>query len=221
MTHASTSELSPSASMAFYERYPMMKPYVGDRYPAATTRLLLIGESHYLPTGSCQHATPGSWYDGAYATLSPEEIRWISTAAILRGAIKERFRQKAHRIWKNAFEAINAAGPKYADAANVAADIAFYNFFLRPAMRGQSLACTPRDEAMANDAFAHHYRDLEPTAVVFLSVLAHSHLHAPPGAKIIATAHPLSAWWNRASSARRGKSGREVLCEYVATTAWP
>jgi hypothetical protein len=74
---------------------------------------------------------------------------------------------------------------------------------------------------MANAAFELHCRDLKPTAVVFLSVLAHSHFQAPPGVKFIVTAHPSSAWWNRQSKARGGKSGRQILSEYIATTVWP
>lgn len=199
----------------------MMKPYVGGRYRNSTTKLLLIGESHYLPERSQQHVTPGQWYDGTSATLSQEEKRWNNTKEILRGAVETKFREKAHWLWKNSFDAINAAGPKYVDYREVAKDIAFYNFFLRPAIHGRSLACEPKDVAMANDAFMLHYRDLEPTAVVFLSVLAHRHFHAPPGVKVISTTHPSSAWWNRISKARGGKSGRQILSDYIATTVWP
>jgi hypothetical protein len=199
----------------------MMKPYVGSRYGDRTTKLLLIGESHYLPDGATQGETPADWYDGTSATLSQEEIRWINTAAIVEGAVKSNFPKKPHWIWKNAFKEINAAGPRYPDYKRVADDVAFYNFFLRPAMRGLSLACEPRDVAMANDAFMLHCGDLKPSAVVFLSVLAHSHFHAPPGVKVIATTHPSSAWWNRESRARGGKSGRQILSEYIATTVWP
>jgi len=208
----------------FYVNYPMMQPYVGDRYHGATTKLLLIGESHYLPLRSRQHLTASDWYGGTSATLTEEEKIWISTAPIIRGAVAENFRKKAHWIWKNAFKVINEAGPKYADYKLVAKDIAFFNFFLRPAKTGKSLGVTPDDVVIANDAFALHHSALRPTAVIFLSALAHANFKAPPaarGTKVVVTMHPSSAWWNRASKKRGNKSGRQILHDYIATTSWP
>lgn len=210
-----------SAAKRFYASYPMMQPYVGDRFREATTKLLLIGESHYLPHDSSQHLSPEDWYGGTSATLRAAEKIWISTAQIVRGAVAAKFANKAHWIWKNAFETINAAGPKYADYASVAGDVAFYNFFLRPAKRGLSLECRPEDEALANEAFSLHYENLQPSCVIFLSVLARRHFRATPGVKVIATTHPSSAWWNRTARTRGNRSGRQILHDYVATTRWP
>ena len=69
--------------MNFYKRYPMMCPYVGNNFPGANTpSFLLIGESHYLPEDS-QHFRAETWYASSSDTLSPDEIEWIGTAAIL------------------------------------------------------------------------------------------------------------------------------------------
>jgi hypothetical protein len=45
--------------MNFYERYPIMLPYVGNRFRmAGVPSLLLIGESHYLPKGRREYVAP-------------------------------------------------------------------------------------------------------------------------------------------------------------------
>jgi hypothetical protein len=210
----------------FYTRYPMMAPHVGDNYHRRTSpSLLLVGESHYLPHGASQHLKPTDWYGGDRQTLKPEEARWLDTAGILANACKQGFPRKAHWIWKNAFEVINAAGPQYADARQVANDIAFVNFFLRPAPeKGGSLAghLTPQDIDIANAAFAMHLEQLAPTAVVFVSRLARRNFRpaASFAIPVISTPHPTSHWWNRVSPRYGGKRGRDVLADYVASLDW-
>jgi hypothetical protein len=89
--------------MNFYDQYPMMRPYVGKNFHDANTpSLLLIGESHYFPEHSSQHLSAETWYASSSDTLSPDEIEWISTAALLENSRAEDFSNKAHRsIWSN------------------------------------------------------------------------------------------------------------------------
>ena len=96
-------------------RYPTMKPFGKAFGQGAGPALLLVGESHYLPEGSTQHLDPTSWYGGDSTTLSETEVHWISTPRIIREARAEGFANRAHWIWKNGFEAINEAGPRYVD----------------------------------------------------------------------------------------------------------
>jgi hypothetical protein len=209
--------------MNFYQRYPMMRPYVGDAFrDRDKPSLLLIGESHYLPGESTQHLNAGAWYEGGAETLSPDETEWISTAAILRDSRAAGFSNKAHSIWSNAFREINEHGPQYADYREVADNIAFYNFFLRPGLEGESLDVCAQDVQFANEAFHAHYDALKPSAVIFLSSLAHFHFQPsqPLSAPIIATPHPGCKWWNRVAQKYGNKKGREILAEFIATTTW-
>ncbi len=205
----------------------MMRPHVGERWTLRTgPSLLLVGESHYLPEGSTQQLKPVTWYGGDSTTLSPEARRWIDTPQILENACAKHFAVKAHWIWKNAFEVINAAGPRYSDFREVAKDVAFLNFFLRPApVKGGSLGgfLKPEDIERANAAFAMHLERLAPTAIVFMSRLARRRFQ--PAASfdipIASTPHPTCHWWNRASKRYGGKRGRDVLTEFVAGLGWP
>jgi len=209
--------------MRFYDQYPMMKPFVGQRFrDPRKPSILLVGESHYLPKESSIHMDPASWYAGTADALSAREISWISTAAGVRFACDQRFKNKAFSIWRNSFKVINASGPRYGDFVRVADDIAFYNFFLRPAYQGLSVKVTALDEPFANEAFTMWCRELTPTIVVFLSALAHRSLrNREVNTSVAVVPHPASQWWSRASSPYGGKPGREALAECIAALHWP
>jgi hypothetical protein len=211
--------------MNFYERYPMMRPYVGTNFHGANTpSLLLIGESHYLPEGSSQHLSPETWYASSSDTLSPTEIEWISTAALLKDSREKGFSNKAHRsIWSNPLWEINEYGPRYSDYKCVADEIAFYNFFFRPASEGASLDVSTQDVEFANEAFRAHHEVLKPSAIVFLSSLARNHFHLsePLSVPVITTPHPGCQWWNRAAQKYGNKRGRDILADFIKTTNWP
>jgi len=201
-----------------------MKPYVGKNYSSTDIpSLLLIGESHYIPDDSELDTSPEAWYSGNSSTLSVDELYYISTAQIIENSRAERFSNKAHSIWRNSFLEINQFGPDYDDYTRVADDIAFYNFFLRPAFTGDSLVVTPQDVEIANEAFRAHYETLKPTAVIFLSSLAHNNFHSNETVSIpvIATPHPGCEWWNRKAKKYGNKRGRDILADYIRTTNWP
>jgi hypothetical protein len=211
--------------MNFYKQYPMMRPYIGNNFhDGDTPSLLLIGESHYLPDSSTQHLNAETWYSSSSETLSSDEIGYISTAALVKGARANDFSNKAHRaIWGNPFQEINEFGPRYSDYKRVADDIAFYNFFLRPGLEGHSLDVSPQDVEFANEAFRIHYQALKPTAIIFLSSLAHKYFHPsePPSVPVKATPHPGSRWWNRVAKTYCNKKGRDILADFIKTTNWP
>jgi len=200
-----------------------MRPYVGNNFhDARTPSILLIGESHYLPKGSSQHLNADTWYEGNRDTLSADEVDYISTASLINEGCKEGFSNKAFAIWRSSFREINEYGPRYSDYTRVADDIAFYNFFLRPSLEGESLKVALQDHEIANDAFRLHYRVLKPTAIILLSSLAREHLDPPePPVPVVAAPHPASQWWNRVSHRYGNKKGREVLADFIKTINWP
>ncbi len=155
--------------MKFYEQYPMMRPYVGKHYyDTRTPSLLLIGESHYIPEGSQHDITPEAWYYANSTTIQDDDlVFYISTSKIIEKSRTDGFSNAAHSIWRNSFSEINQFGPSYSDYKRVADDIAFYNFFLRPAFTGDSLEVKPQDTEFANEAFIGHCEKLKPTASHF------------------------------------------------------
>jgi hypothetical protein len=212
--------------MNFYVQYPVMRPYVGkDFHKVGNPSILLIGESHYLDEESPQRSSPEAWYSGGSGALSEYEITFINTARLFEDSRAEGFRKKAHSIMRNALSVINENGPRYPDYRLVADNIAFYNFFLRPAVDGGSLGAelSSQDIEIANEAFRTHFEALKPTAVVFLSSLAHNNFNPLPelSVPVIATPHPGSKWWNLAAAKYGNRRGKDILGDFIKTTNWP
>lgn len=200
------------------DRYPMMKPYVGDKYITGGPKsLLLIGESHYLPEGSTQHLTPESWYSSDSTTLDPTERGWISTSQIIIGSKAANFKNRAHSIYKRAFVEINTNGPKYPDYKDVADEIVYYNYFQRPALYRKSLVVSPKDADIAEQRFHEVVAQYKPAAIVFLSKLAFRWCKGQRelGIPVVATPHPGCAHWNRLCKQYEGKRGRDLLGDLV------
>jgi hypothetical protein len=207
----------------FYRNYPTMTPFVGQRFAdRGRPAVLLVGESHYLPNDSVAHLQSELWYAGTSDALSAREKTWMNTAEGMTAARRERFKNRAHSIWRHSLRIFNAHGPRHDDFAAAAQDIAFYNFFLRPAREGKSLQVTSQDEDFANLAFEHWRQRLAPTFVIFLSALAYRSLRVRSSETPTAVVpHPASHWWNRTSPKYGGKSGRARFAELVDALQWP
>jgi hypothetical protein len=207
--------------MNFYRQYPMMEPYVGNNFHGdGIPALLVIGESHYLEEGVTVHLDPDAWYSGSSADMSPEQLEWIDNSTILKKSRAGNF--SSHTHFRNAFRVINDSGPRYADFTCVADDVAYYNFFLRPALEGISLDVCAQDVAIANEAFIAHFAKLQPTAVIFLSMKAFRELNhsIPEAIDVVATPHPSCAWWNKIAPSYGNRRGQDILADFI-TKIWP
>jgi len=60
-------------SIEIYQRYSLLKPFVGSNYGTTYPKILLIAESHYLPPESKVHIDVESWYAGSEENLNPKE----------------------------------------------------------------------------------------------------------------------------------------------------
>lgn len=208
-----------------YNRYPQMQPYRGAQYGKGDfPKLLLIGESHYLPikpVPSKQHLTVDSWYKGQASTLTEVEKRYTNITDIITRAKAREFSDKEKSIFRNAFQVINTYGPNLKKFCDVSDYVVFYNFFLRPAKYGKSLKVKEQDCIHANDVFKLVYQKYQPDAVVFLSRLAgkkHFQLREMVAVPLVVTPHPSCAWWYRRPKPKNGKeqkNGKELLGDFV------
>ncbi|SHK79600.1 hypothetical protein [Fibrobacter sp. UWEL] len=106
----------------FYTKHPYMQPFVGENYDSPNhKKLLLVGESHYMPEHSTVHHHVNEWYHGA-PVLSIEEQRYCDTAGTRAyksgrfGEVVEKHLQSVLPVDGNAWE-----------------ETASINYYMRPA----------------------------------------------------------------------------------------
>lgn len=218
-------------SIPFYQSHWYMLPFVGDNYESPKhKKLLLIGESHYMPEGATLHHDVDRWYDEV-PNLSHEEERWCDT----RGTRE----WKSGQFGKNIDSAIRRIFQVESD--NAFQEMASYNYFLRPADSKKSFKdiCTERDCMEAVRMFGILLDILKPDLIVFVSKFAFDYAEwidfpkvfncrlwdytAKNNMDYIFTEHPSSSWWNRVVKMKtgssddyfRGMTSRDFFCTWL------
>lgn len=125
---SNTSYDSQFQSVPFYKSHPYMMPFVGDDYESSKhKKLLLVGESFYLPEGATVHHDADSWY--GTPSLTEDERNWCNTRGTREG--------KSGRFGKEIDRCLNLVLPS---GGNGWHQVAFLNYFLRPADDRQSIS---------------------------------------------------------------------------------
>jgi hypothetical protein len=185
--------------------------------------LLVLGESHYLPKLSTIHLNPRDWYSATECQLTDKERDWISTAKIIAESKKKGFRIKAHWIYKNIAREVSAAGGGENDFIEAIEDVAFYNYFQRPAIYGASLRVDPRDREVAEQVFHWVVSELKPELLIFTSRKAGwecAQFLRECDIPSRNTPHPTCRWWNKASRAYGGVTGRTFFRDFLIEQTW-
>ncbi len=206
-------------------RFPCMQPWIGSRYrDDRHKRLLVIGESHYLPPDSTIHHDPDRWYRSTQDDLSEEEVRWASTIGNITGRW-----YRAHTIYR----AIQTEIARTLTDAGVTPDafplnhIAYCNYFLRPApTAGGSMQgnVQPKDLETAEEVLTwfiqHHCPDLAIVTSRFAARSAESVLRKY-GIRSVSTPHPGTRWWNTAARSYGNVRGRDLFSDFLKIQHWP
>ena len=211
-------------SIKHYQNFPCMKPWVGNKYESSLNkRLLVIGESHYLPKESKIHLDADSWYARQQSELNEEEVKWLSTSGIIKNNKDRNFPTKAHGIYRNACSVINECSFNYELSSKVIEHYAYYNFFQRPAeVTGDSIKVKNIDKEESNIVFQSIIGKLNPELIIFTSSLAGKNgrgVAETNGIPFVITPHPICAWWNRTAKKYKGK-GKDLIPAFLAKHEW-
>jgi len=206
------------------QKYPCMKPRIGSNYNSGKhRRLLIMGESHYLPLKSTIHKVDSNWYNNISTRLSELEKTWVSIEAIIANSLKEKFKNKAHSIYRNIAWELNEIGLKLENYCNAIEHIAFYNYFQRPAIEGDSLIVTNQDILVANEVLDWFIKEYSPELVIITSSLAGQRAKSVLENKsipFVITPHPGCHWWNRTAKKYNGCRGRDLFTNFLVKNRW-
>ncbi|MBW1810674.1 MAG: hypothetical protein JRJ87_20950 [Deltaproteobacteria bacterium] len=205
-------------------RFKCMEPYKGPHYRDPDhKRVLIVGESHYLPASATIHEDPEDWYASDQSALTDDERDWVSTGPIIASSMKERFRFPGHSIYKNVAQVLNMNGLGLENNDFAIEHLAFYNYFQRPAHKGQSLDISDTDIRVAEEVLDWVVSTLDPDLVAVVSSKANGYAkrHLKNlGVPFESTPHPTCSWWNRPMKKREGRSGRELLSRFLVKHRW-
>ncbi len=234
-----TSYDSQFQSIPFYQSHPYMVPFVGDEYESPKhKKLLLVGESHYMPEGSTVHHDVNSWYDGI-PVLTTKEKKYCNTCGTREdksGQLGKRIDHCLDLVLSSKLDLVRHSNE------NRWHQVAFFNYFLRPADKLQGIAdfwenyggeSTDREKAIQN--FIKVLEILKPDLFVFMSAKVcscaegedfpkyfHDNLWNWTGAHgvidYIKTNHPSRPPWNKTMSKydkARGMTSRDFFCTWL------
>ena len=224
---------SKFASLSFYRNHPYMLPFVGKDYISPRhKRVLLVGESHYMPKNSIVHHDADAWYNGT-PTLNSEEQGYCNTSGTRE--------YKSGQFGKEIERCLNLICPSN---GNTWEEVASINYFLRPADYTENITdlwkkSTTQAKEMDCKFSLKNFLDvteaLTPDLIIFLShfVCVHAEGDYPKffpkkelwdwtksrGIEYIYVNHPSSAHWNGAMPAKyakaHGLTSRDFFCEWL------
>lgn len=208
-----------------FRNYNQLLPWVGIEYSTIDhKRLLVIGESHYLPKKSTVHNTL-DWYATA-KELTHKEKSWLSTRGAVSCGIDQKYGHKGKLIFSNVEKAILKTNFKPLNKENLFRYFSYYNFFQRPAEERISIEETTTDLNFAFETFNIVTDILKPELVCFVSVKAYKAFMNKKDKDydfiIDYFPHPARAWWNKESKAYKfggvnNLKGKEKFKRFINT----
>ena len=212
--------------------YPQMIPFIGNSWNKKGDKILLLGESHYIPGDELDliedatHTT--DWYNnngkGFYQGLAD----YIDTRGVVEKADKvdEEGFAKPLTIFYNVKKELQNSVSYLNGVKHIFPFISFYNYFQRPAfIEGDSINPRKVDHDVAYDTLKFVTQLIKPKKIIFLSTKAYKSYKAIfsnnidsslfQNILIDSVPHPASAWWNKKASTYGNKTGREKFVSLI------
>ena len=205
------------------KRFACMQPWIGSHYrDERHKRLLVVGQSHYLPSDSVIHHDPERWYGSSQDHLTDREVTWASTGGKVTGTW-----HPAHRIYRK----IQAEIARMLHTRGVTPDafvlnhVAYCNYFLRPPQQGRNMqdSVCLRDLDVAKEVLTWFVRRYRPELVVVISRFAERYVDEilrKYDIPCAATPHPGSHWWNHMCASYGGVRGGDLFTGFLTRNQW-
>lgn len=154
-------------SIPYFVQYPKLKPFIGDNY-GKTKKILIIGESNYLPKNSTIHLNAENWFNSTQDKLNYKEKEWIDYDKI-RVFDENKKGHQFYSIIEKKLKKYFDEDPQLSSLSN----IAFINGFQRPAIEHQSIkkSLTNTDLKESVNILGKTIQILEPNVIIFMSKL--------------------------------------------------
>lgn len=180
--------------------YNNLIPYIGKSYKQY--KILIIGESHFLEE-NVKEQIKDDFYEGNLDKYEP----YIKENINILNNSYECTRKKLHPIHKNILNALKNNNLDYTN-------IAYYNFFLKPAKYRTTINLTKKDIEVANNVIKEIINILTPRIIIFVSKKAYLNYHNREKNSFYVQ-HPTCHWWHKKSTNQK-LYGKEKFIDIIS-----
>lgn len=215
--------------ISHFQNYPEMLPFIGSRW-SQSKKVLLIGESHYLPYGEIKIATGRNYYEDWYTLnssgLEANYQNYFTTRNNIF-QVEEKRHAKPLAFYFNLKGAIQEV-EYFRMMPSVFDHFAFYNYFQRPANvqevdnENRSIEPTSVDKEMAFETLLKIKDVIRPASIIFVSKKSFhafeevcNHRNLSLDLKIDFVPHAGRPWWNRESEVYGNRTGKQKFIDLL------
>ena len=198
-----------------FNTHQEMLPYIGSNFD--DKRILILSESHFVPSKE-QGQPSDDWYEKTF------DITQMKNNTNTRAVIAEVLKNKGHIMFTNLLDGLQKSNSK----CNLN-DIAWCNFFQKPASKGESIKPTIKDNEISLEVFEKILETIKPSLVIFVSVLSFKTLHKyrtwnkdlnghkykEYNIPLAIIPHPTSVWWNKPSKTHQNRTGKQKFIDVI------
>lgn len=214
--------------------YPQMLPFIGNKWVEQSKKILLLGESHYIPGDELKdlekdnntHLT--DWYNNTSDNFYEGLADYIDTRGVVQKADnpEEEGYAKPLMIFYNLKRELKNNLSQLKNETQVFPFISFYNYFQRPHfIEGGSILNNEKDNEIAFQTLKSVTKIIKPTLIIFISSKAKDSFkymfnkdvdkNCFDNIIIDGVPHASSQWWNRKSGVYNNKTGREKFVSLI------
>ncbi len=212
------------------EKYPEMLPFIGKNWEISK-KILLIGESHYLPFNEIKEYSDfdfdKNWYEGNSSGLDENHKKYITTRNNVITLEKGKY-EKPLALYFNIKRAVLEVGEL--TGSNMVFDkFSFYNYFQKPAYvfeqknEDRSIKPIELDKKIAFETFNKIIEIIEPKFIIFISKKSFNSFNQSrlqnniPFKEIFIdyVPHAGRPWWNRTSKEYGNKTGKQKFMDII------
>lgn len=218
-----------------FNNYPEMLPFIGNEWEKSK-KILLIGESHYLPYDEIKSYSDfdfnKNWYDGQSSILDAKHKKYITTRNNLI-TVESGIYEKPLALYFNLRKALLEL-TELKNSKIVFDKFSFYNYFQKPAYvmeinnEDRSIKPSDLDKKIAYDIFKRIIEVIEPNIVIFVSKKSFNsfnQLNSSRGdfkdLKIDFVPHAGRPWWNKISKSYGNRTGKQKFIDIIKNTYLP
>jgi hypothetical protein len=210
------------------QNYPQMLPFIGKFWKDSKTRILILGESHYIPGEELDEAHLQDWYENNSDNFYKELADYIDTRRVVNRADNKKIKfDKPLTMYYNIIKECKENIPALLNEEHIFPFFSYYNYFQRPAfIQTESIINAKIDDEIAYKTLKLITSLIKPKQIIIASRKAMKSFNQQQNIDseklffenftIDSVPHASSAWWNRKSKSYGNQTGRGKFISLIS-----